>query len=86
MEEEGKEKGKRLETTISLGWPRRRSRNCHPQEVGIGRGRSPLILSILEQEGGGGKKRRGARATRKRSNSSVILGSLARSFASLGKD
>jgi hypothetical protein len=41
---EGKEKG--LKLGCSKRWPWRPPRSLHPQEVGVGRGRSPLTLAI----------------------------------------
>jgi hypothetical protein len=43
-EERRKEKG--LKQGCSKRWPWRPPRSLHPQEVGVGRGRSPLTLAM----------------------------------------
>ena len=39
-------------------WPLRPPRSPHPQEVGVGRGRSPLTLTQKELGGEGSKKKK----------------------------
>jgi hypothetical protein len=68
---EGKEKG--LKQGCSKRWPWRPLRSLHPQEVGVGRRRSPLTLATRRKQEGDFELSRG------RSSCSIFLKSFASS-------
>ena len=56
-EKERRRKERGLKLGCSKKWPWKPPRSPHPQEVGVGRGRSPLTLTQKELGGEGSKKK-----------------------------